>query len=127
AQAGEQLAPYLITGLGAGKAATAASSVANAPRAERAATKVASMLAENLPGTLVNAQKNGQISPEDLAKETGIGLAGSLGARALIKSGQTASDVMRDVLRSNTNQSGHVLGAAITLETANDVSKAARS
>ncbi|UMS60762.1 lytic transglycosylase domain-containing protein [Escherichia coli] len=127
AQAGEQLAPYLITGLGAGKAATAASSVANAPRAERAATKVASMLAENLPGTLVNAQKNGQISPEDLAKETGIGLAGSLGARALIKSGQTASDVMRDVLRSNTNQSGHVLGAANTLETANDVSKAARS
>lgn len=34
---------------------------------------------------------------------------------------------MRDVLRSNTNQSGHVLGAANTLETANDVSKAARS
>lgn len=120
AQAGEQIAPYLIPGVGAERAAAAAASVANAPRAERAATQVAGMLAENLPGTLVNAQKNGQISPEDLAKETGIGMAGSLGARALIKGGQAATGV----LRGNAGPAG---GAGNALETSNDVSRAARS
>lgn len=124
AQAGEQLAPYLIPGVGAERTAAAAASVANAPRAERAATQVAGMLAENLPGTLANAQKNGQISPEDLAKETGIGLAGTLGARALIKGGQAAAGAVRDVMRGNANPAGGVVNG---LETANDVSKAARS
>lgn len=124
AQAGEQLAPYLIPGVGAEMTAAAAASVANAPRAERAATQVAGMLAENLPGTLANAQKNGQISPEDLAKETGIGLAGTLGARALIKGGQAAAGAVRDVMRGNANPAGGVVNG---LETANDVSKAARS
>jgi len=120
AQAGEQLAPYLIPGVGAERTAAAAASLANAPRAERAATQLAGMLAENLPGTLVNAQKNGQITPEDLAKETGIGLAGSLGARALIKGGQAATGV----LRGNAGTAG---GTGNALETSNDVSKAARS
>lgn len=124
AQAGEQLAPYLIPGVGAERTAAAAASVANAPRAERAATQVAGMLAENLPGTLANAQKNGQISPEDLAKETGIGLAGTLGARALIKGGQAAAGAVRDVMRGNANPAGGIVNG---LETANDVSKAARS
>ncbi len=127
AQAGEQLAPYLIPGVGAERTAAAAASVANAPRAERAATQLAGMLAENLPGTLVNAQKNGQISPEDLAKETGIGLAGSLGARALIKGGQAATGAVRDVMRGNANPAGSAGGAVNGLKTANDVSKAARS
>ncbi|MEP6461647.1 lytic transglycosylase domain-containing protein [Citrobacter freundii] len=121
AQAGEQLAPYLIPGVSAERTAAA---VANAPRAERAATQFAGMLAENLPGTLANAQKNGQISPEDLAKETGIGLAGTLGARALIKGGQAAAGAVRDVMRGNANPAGGVVNG---LETANDVSKAARS
>lgn len=120
AQAGEQLAPYLIPGVGAERTAAAAGSVANAPRAERAATQVAGMLAENLPGTLVNAQKNGQISPEDFAKETGIGMAGSLGARALIKGGQAATGV----LRGNAGPAG---GVGNALDTSNDVSRAARS
>lgn len=127
AQAGEQLAPYLIPGVGAERTAAAAASVANAPRAERAANQVAGMLAENLPGTLVNAQKNGQLSPEDLAKETGIGLAGSLGARVLIKGGQAATGAVRDVMRGNVNPAGPAGGAVNGLETANDVSKAARS
>ncbi|WP_325931902.1 lytic transglycosylase domain-containing protein [Leclercia adecarboxylata] len=120
AQAGEQLAPYLIPGVGAERTAAAAASIANSPRAERAATQVAGMLAENLPGTLVNAQKNGQISPEDFAKETGIGMAGSLGARALIKGGQAATGV----LRGNAGPAG---GAGNALDTSNDVSRAARS
>lgn len=127
AQAGEAIAPYLIPGVGPERAAAAMASVANAPRAERAATQVAGMLAENLPGTLASSQRNGQISPEDFAKETGIGLAGSLGARSLIKGGQAATGAVRNVMSGSANSAGPVSGAMNTLETANDVSKAARS
>lgn len=121
AQAGEQLAPYLIPGMGAERTAAAAASVANAPRAERAATQLAGMLAENLPGTLVNAQKNGQIRPEDFAKETGLGLTGSVGGRALIKGGGATVNAARDMLRRDADATGDAL------ETANNVSMAARS
>lgn len=83
AQLGAEIGPYLVPGVGAEKAAAATASAVGASRAERAANQVASMLSENLVGTLAGSQQNGQIDPTQLLENTGMGLAGSAVARAV--------------------------------------------
>ncbi|RJT26050.1 transglycosylase SLT domain-containing protein [Buttiauxella izardii] len=95
AKIGEEIGPYLIPGVAAEKTAAATASVANAPRAQRAATQVAGMLSENLPGTLVASQENGQIDPAKFAQETALGLAGSTAGRAMVRSGQKVVNAIR--------------------------------
>ncbi|MBS0878390.1 MULTISPECIES: lytic transglycosylase domain-containing protein [unclassified Tatumella] len=83
AQLGAEIGPYLVPGVGAEKAAAATASAVGASRTERAANQVASMLSENLVGTLAGSQQNGQIDPTQLLENTGMGLAGSAVARAV--------------------------------------------
>lgn len=83
AQLGAEIGPYLVPGFGAEKAAAATASAIGASRTERAANQVASMLSENLVGTLAGSQQNGQIDPTQLLESTGMGLAGSAVARAV--------------------------------------------
>ncbi|KGD75281.1 hypothetical protein HA49_08610 [Tatumella morbirosei] len=83
AQLGAEIGPYLVPGVGAEKAAAATASAVGASRTERAANQVASMLSENLVGTLAGSQQNGQIDPTQLLENTAMGLAGSSVARAV--------------------------------------------
>ncbi len=95
AKIGQEIGPFLIPGVAPERAAAAMASVANAPRAERAATQVASMLAENLPGTLAASQRNGQIDPSRFAEETALGLAGSTLGRAVVRGGEKVVNAVR--------------------------------
>lgn len=97
ARLGEEIGPYLIPGVGAERTAAAIASAANSGRAERAATSIAGMLGENLPGTLASSQQNGQIDPSKLAEETALGLFGSLAGRAVVGGVSKATDALQGI------------------------------
>ncbi|MEH6371749.1 lytic transglycosylase domain-containing protein, partial [Pectobacterium carotovorum] len=109
AQLGEAIAPFLIPSIGAGRTAEAIASVAHSPRTERIATQAVGMLSDNLPGTLVASQSNGQIDPSKLAQETALGLAGSIAGRALIQGGAKAINSVRGIGQGTEAGGQHVI------------------
>ncbi len=91
AQLGAEIGPYLIPGVGAGRTAAALASTAGAGRAERIATQVANMLAENLPGAIAQSTQN-----NDLSGNLATGLAGSIIGRGLLAAGGRAAGAIRN-------------------------------
>ncbi|GAA0510833.1 DNA transfer protein [Tatumella terrea] len=127
AQLGAEIGPYLVPGFGAEKAAAATASAIGASRTERAANQVASMLSENLVGTLAGSQQNGQIDPTQLLENTGMGMAGSVVARAVpaVFNGVRGAAQDSKVMRAAGNASPTADAGAIN--TANDVVNLAKS
>lgn len=91
AQLGAEIGPYLIPGVGAARTAAALASTAGAGRAERIATQVANMLAENLPGAIAQSTQN-----NDLSGNLATGLAGSIIGRGLLAAGGRAAGAIRN-------------------------------
>lgn len=82
AKLGAEIGPYLIPGIGAERTAAALGSVAGAGRAERFATKVADMLAENTAGAL--AHNSSADNPQSLATDLATGALASGAVRAAV-------------------------------------------
>lgn len=79
---GAEVAPFLIPGVGAERAAVAAADAAQAGRAAQVGNTVASLAAESLPGALAQSSGAGQI--DQLPENLGLGMAGGAAGRAII-------------------------------------------
>lgn len=91
AKLGAEIGSFFVPGPGEVNAVSKA-----APFAERAGNTLANMLSENLVGTLANSQQDGQIDPNQLLANTGMGLAGSAVARAVPMAFRGVRDAVRD-------------------------------
>lgn len=120
AKLGAEIGPYLIPGVGQERTALALSQLANAGKAERAAVRVADMVAENTIGAL--AQNSGKDNASSLATDLGVGVAGSGIVRAatpLLKGaygavtgrlGRESQQAAEQVVRDIPNQSASEVG-----------------
>ncbi len=79
---GAEVAPFLIPGVGAERAAVAAADAAQAGRAAQVGNTVASLAAESLPGALAQSSGVGQL--DQLPENLGLGMAGGAAGRAII-------------------------------------------
>lgn len=136
---GAEVAPFLIPGVGAERAAVAAADAAQAGRAAQVGNTVASLAAESLPGAL--AQSSGAGRVDQLPENLGLGMAGGLAGRAIIAGAAPVARAIGDQFAPAASQTAESAvpaagpmvssvapeAARVSPSTATDYSAAARS